>query len=69
MSTLPMSAIWARSPWPTDPMSRTTGCTRALSSAMISSMSSRRTPTPALAIPLARVSIMARTTGTGSGRP
>ncbi len=69
ISTLPMSAISDRSPCPTDPTIRTTGCTRALSSDTSRSISSRLTPTPAFSIPLTRETIIARTTSTGSGRP
>ena len=69
ISTLPMSAISDRSPWPTEPTMRTIGCTPALSSATSSSISSRRTPTPAFSMPLTRESIIARTTSVGSGRP
>ena len=69
ISTLPMSAISDRSPCPTEPTMRTTGCTPRLSSATRASMSSRRTPTPALSIPLARETTTARTTSVASGRP
>ena len=64
-----MSAISDRSPWPTEPIIRTTGWIPALSSATSSSISSRRTPPPALSIPLTRESIIARTTSVASGRP
>ena len=67
--TLPMSAISDRSPWPTEPIMRTIGCTRAFSSATSSSISSRLTPTPALSIPFTRETIIARTTSVASGRP
>src|SRR4028118_2145614 len=62
MRTCPISAISARSACPTDPPSRTTGCTPALSASTKAVRSSVLTPTPPLAIPLTRVTIIARTT-------
>ena len=69
ITTLPMSAISDRSPWPTEPTIRTIGCTPAFNSATSSSISSRVTPTPAFSIPLTRETIIARTTSVASGRP
>ena len=49
--------------------SRTTGCTPAFNASTNACTSSVRTPTPPFAIPLARVTIIARTTSGGISAP